>query len=925
MKSCKIKVQLCCVIALVFFVLNSANVFAQSNLISIDFKQAKISEVVVDLERKSGYHFYYDEKMMDSLSLTVKAENKSISAILDNLFNGTGVNYTIFKRDIFLTKHNQLIVQSAKINNVDIQVSQQKTDKYIDGFSELEKVQDALTPNKLYQVGLKTNEIKNVPIIISGYIKEANTGSPIIGAIISSTQNPTLQAISNQIGYYTLSLPYGLNVIDIKAKERPDVQRKIMLYANGKLNIELKERILSLQQVEVLANKVSNTKSLEMGVSRLDLKTIKKVPSLFGEPDILRVILTLPGVQSVGEASTGFNVRGGSTDQNLILLNDATIYNPSHFFGFFSAFNPDIVKDVELYKSTIPENFGGRLASVLEVNNRTGNNKKLTGSAGIGLITSRFNLEGPINKEKTSFIFGGRVTYSNWLLKLLPQDYEQSKASFYDLNLGINHQFNKKNELSISAYYSKDDFKLNTDTSYNYSNKNASLKWKHTFNDRLNASFMAGADFYDYNINSDANPINAYTLGFKISQTNFKSDFRYKVNDKHQLKFGVSAIYYKLNPGSYQPVGSQSLVVTDILPAEQALESAIYVGDEFKVSDEFSINAGIRYSLFNYLGASTINNYAPNLPINEDNLLGTTSYTTGKVIQTYKGPEIRVSARYNLAKDLSVKASYNTLRQYIHLLSNTTAIAPTDIWKLSDPNIKPQFGSQISLGLYKNYNANTIETSVEVYYKKLKDYLDYKSGASLVLNHAIERDVVNTNGKAYGIEFFVKKNMGKLTGWMSYAYARTLLRTENFDQGSLVNEGSFYPANHDKPHAFNFTGNYAFKQRYHLSLNVTYATGRPITLPIAKYNYAGSERVFYSDRNAYRILDYFRTDLSFNIEGNYKVNQRFRNSFTLGIYNLTGRKNAYSTYFTQENGVISGYKLSIFASMLPFISYNIKF
>ncbi|RZK60185.1 MAG: TonB-dependent receptor [Pedobacter sp.] len=915
----RFSIKLFCSSILLLFSISICTAYAQKdNAISVDFKQSKISEVIIDLESKSSFHFYYDPKIMDSLSFTLKAENKSIVFVLDNLFKSVGVNYTIFKKDIFLTKNTQLVVQEITNNPVS------QTVKNIVDLSQSVKVQQAVTPNKLYEIGMKTNELKNIPAILSGNLKEASTGKPIAGAVISS-QSSNVQATTNQSGYYTIELLTGQNILDIKTPGREDTQRQVMLYGNGKLNIELKENILSLKEVEILANKVSNTKSVEMGVNRLDIKTIKKVPSLFGEPDILRVILTLPGVQTVGEASTGFNVRGGSTDQNLILLNDATIYNPSHFFGFFSAFNPDIVKDVELYKSTIPENYGGRLASVLEVTNRTGDKKKFTGSAGIGLITSRFNIEGPIDNGKTSFIFGGRVTYSNWLLKLLPKDYEQSKASFYDLNIGINHQLNEKNEINISGYYSKDDFKLNTDTSYNYSNQNGSIKWKHTFNEKLNVAFTAGFDAYDYSINSNSNPINAYKLGFKISQTNFKTDFRYKIGDKHQFKFGLSAIYYKLNPGSFVPVGNESLVTADILPAEQALESAIYVGDEFKVTEAFSINAGLRYSLYNYLGPQTINNYAPNLPVTEDNLLSTTQYGDKKVIDTYKGPEIRVSGRYNLTKDFSVKASYNTLRQYIHLLSNTTAIAPTDIWKLSDPNIKPQFGSQVSLGLYKNYSANTIETSVEVYYKKLKDYLDYKSGASLVLNHAIERDVVNTNGKAYGIEFLMKKNTGKLTGWMSYAYSRTMLRTEDLEQGSLVNEGSFYPANHDKPHAFNFTGNYAFKQRYHLSFNVTYSTGRPITLPIAKYYYAGSERVYYSDRNAYRIPDYFRTDISFNIEGNYKVNQRFRNSFTMGIYNVTGRKNAYSTYFTQENGVISGYKLSIFASMLPFVSYNIKF
>ncbi|RZL63421.1 MAG: TonB-dependent receptor, partial [Pedobacter sp.] len=636
-------------------------------------------------------------------------------------------------------------------------------------------------------------------------------------------------------------------------------------------------------------------------------------------------VLTLPGVQSVGEASTGFNVRGGATDQNLILLNDATIYNPSHFFGFFSAFNPDLVKDVQLYKSSIPEKFGGRLSSVLEVNNREGNKNKFAGSAGIGIITSRINLEGPIIKDKTSFILGARGTYADWLLKLLPEDFENSAASFYDLNLGINHQINKNNQLIINGYYSKDKFKLNSDTAYSYNNRNASIKWKHGFSQKLNMDVNLGVDLYNYDIGSQANPINSYQLKFGINQQNFKTDFTYGLNSKHTLRFGLSSILYRLSPGSFEPVGAESLVIKDVVPDEKGLESAVYLGDEFTVNDNLAVNVGVRYAIFNYLGPQSVRQYGANLPINDNNVIAENFYGNNKIINTYQAPEFRLSARYSFTNDLSIKASFNTLRQYIHLLSNTTAIAPTDIYKLSDPNIKPQKGNQISFGIYKNIASQGLEMSVETYYKQLEDYLDYKSGATLVMNQNIETDVLGTKGKAYGIELFLKKNVGKLTGWMSYAFSRTMLKMDDPLNDSPVNDGNFYPANHDKPHSFNFTGNYAFKRRYSLSLNVTYSTGRPITVPIAKYQYGGSERVYYSERNAYRIPDYFRTDLAFNIDGNHKVNQTFHNSFTFGLYNLTGRKNAYSTYFSNDGGVINGYKLSIFASVLPFVTYNIKF
>jgi len=914
---------ICCLLFLC-----STKVHAQS-VYSVDYNQAKVSSIVTDLEAKSGFHFYYDKLLVDSVIITAKIDQKPLNYILSTIFENTGINFVIQQKYVFLTKHKSIKPDLAQGYYIDRSKAQQNqadlpTTADSDLDDQAEKTLNAVTPNKIYEIGIKSNIIKKGSGIVAGYVRDLRSGEPIGGAIIS-TEDFKIKALSNDQGLYSISLPYGAHTLIVKASGNRDSKRQVVVYGDGKLNIELREKVVSLKEVRIVSNRASNVKSLEMGVNRLDMKTIRKVPAVFGEPDILRVILTLPGVQSVGEASTGFNVRGGSADQNLILLNDATIYNPSHFFGFFSAFNPDIVKEVQLYKSTIPEKFGGRLASVLEVVNREGDKSKITGSAGIGLITSRFNIEGPIDSGKTSFIFGGRTTYSNWMLKLLPADYEKSKAAFYDFNLGINHQINEKNSIALSAYYSKDNFKLNSDTNYNYSNRNISIKWKQSINQKLNGALTVASDFYEYNIKSDVNPVNAYQLNFNINQSSLKYDMVYALNPKHKLNFGISSIYYKLKPGNFTPVGDKSLVTTDIVPSEQALESAIFIGDQYDVTNDFSINAGLRYSIYNYLGPQTIRNYPSNLPLTEANMLSTTAYGKNKLINSYGGPEIRVSARYNFKPDFSVKAAYNTLRQYIHLLSNTTAIAPTDVWKLSDPNIKPQFGDQVSLGVYKNFEVQGYETSVEVYYKKLTDFLDYKSGANLVLNQHIETDLISTKGKAYGIEFLVKRNYGKLNGWMSYAYSRTVLKMDDITIGPLVNRGEFYPANYDKPHAFNFTGNYRFKHRYNLSLNLTYSTGRPITLPIAKYYYGGSERVYYADRNANRIPDYFRSDVSFNIEGNHKVHQRTHNSYTIGFYNLTGQKNPYSVYYTQEGGVINGYKLSIFASVIPFINYNIKF
>ena len=915
-----------------FFVLLKVGYSQQTTgqTISVNFQQATIEQFVTELEAKTGYHFYYEPKKFDSLKVTVQVDNKSMETVLDAAFKNTAFHYAITaNHEVFLTKGREIQLSLAagffgiktgaetQKNNVVIQVKD-----FADTKDKV--VPEATTENKLYEIGTKTNTIGAGNATLSGYVRDGKSGEAVVGASIYVTNTKTGVA-SDQFGYFTLSLPKGRQILSVRGLGMRDTRRQIVLYSDGKLIIEMKEQITSLKEVKISAEKVANVRNVQLGVNRLDIKSIKQVPTVFGEADVLRVVLTLPGVQSVGEATTGFNVRGGSADQNLILMNDATIYNPSHFFGFFSSFNPDIVKDIELYKSSIPEKFGGRLSSVLDVTNREGNKKKFTGSAGIGLITSRLNVEGPIFKDRTSFSFGGRTTYSDWLLKLLPEAYKHSQASFYDLNLDISHQIDDKNNIYVSTYLSKDKFKLNSDTSYGYSNRNANIKWKHNFNDKLFSVIGAGIDRYQYNIASFDNPVNAYKLNFDINQTNFKADFTYYLNRKNTVNFGLSSIFYKLHPGNFQPNNPKSLVAPDVIPTQRALESALYVGDKYDFTEDFSVSGGVRYSLYSFLGPQTVYNYAPNLPKTSSNLLDSTNYSSGKFIKTYSGPEVRLSARYQLGDNTSLKGGYNTLRQYIHLLSNTTAIAPTDVWQLSDPNIKPQYGDQVSLGIYRNLKSNTIETSVEVYYKRLRDYLDYRSGANLVLNHHIENDVLATQGKAYGIEFLIKKTTGKANGWISYTYSRTFLRQTDPNEGELINGGLYYPANFDKPHDFNFIGNYRFSHRFSISLNVTYSTGRPITLPVAKYEYGGSERVYYSDRNQYRIPDYFRSDFSMNIEGNHKVHQLTHNSFTIGVYNLTGRQNAYSTYFTEQNGVISGYKLSIFAKPIPFINYNIRF
>jgi hypothetical protein len=893
--------------------------------ISGDFDNVKLAEFFRRLEQQASYKFYYDISQLDSFVLRLNVREQTLSQVLQEAFKGTDIRFSIDNngRNVYITKGLTIITELPKDlfarNNGMTTGNAVVHDSLADYDIDAKKITRA---EKLVEIGNKADAKRGV-VTITGFIRNSKTGEPVTNASVYVDSN--YAATTDMDGRYTVNVPTGSHVLGVTLVGMKDTRLRMSVYSRGKLDIDMDEQVQTLKEVVVSSNRVVNIKSVQMGVQRLTIENIRRIPTVFGEADVLRAIVSLPGVKTVGEASTGFNVRGGSADQNLILFNDATIYNPSHFFGLFSAFNPDVIKDIELYKSSVPAKYGGRLSSVLDISGREGNKKEITGSAGIGLVTSRFHIEGPLAKNKTSFILGGRTTYANWLLNLLPSEYKNSRASFQDVNLIIHHRIDSNNHIYFSGYFSNDRFSLASDTTYGYSNRNLSLKWRHQFNRKFSSILIAGFDQYLYNVSSDENKVNAFRLGFDINQFNLRADFEYFMNSKHSFDFGVSSIRYKLHPGFFDPLGSQSAVSPDEVQAEQAIESGAYFTHRFNPTPKLSFSTGLRYSLFNYLGPQEVRIYTPGQPITPTNLSGTKEYDKGKMIQTYGGPEYRVSVRYAFSNTFSIKAAFNSLRQYIHLLSNTAIIAPTDIWKLSDVNIKPQKGAQLSFGIYNNFRSNTIETSIEAYYKKITDYLDYKPGASLFLNHSIETEVINTRGKAYGIEVLIKKTVGKLTGWISYTYSRILLQASDTTQGVLVNKGNYYPANYDKPHDVTLTGNFKLNHRFSVSLNSTYSTGRPITLPIGRYYYAGSQRVLYSDRNAHRIPDYFRTDFSMNIEGNHKIKQKTHNSWTIGVYNLLGRKNPYSVYYVSEGGLVHGYKLSIFGSIIPFVNFNVNF
>lgn len=752
--------------------------------------------------------------------------------------------------------------------------------------------------NKTYEIG-DPGAGRSGKVYLSGHVRDVSSGEPLTGVSVYDTASGAY-TVTDADGFYRISLPVGDGQLSLSGYSLDDMHLNLKLFDDGTLDVVMKEKVTALSGAVISADAVSYHRDTKIGLERMRINIVSKIPSAFGEGDIIKAVLTLPGVKSVGEASSGFNVRGGSTDQNLILFNDGILYNPTHLFGIFSAFNPDVISEVELYKSSIPVEFGGRISSVLDVRGREGNSNKVEGSLGIGLLTSRFHLEGPIAKGKTTFILGGRTTYSNWLLNLMPaySNFHGGSADFSDLNASLTHKVNDKNTIQAYAYWSRDGFSFSRDTTFRYSNLDVSMKWRSRIGNRLNLVASAGYDQYGAQFDNDFNEMSGYRIGVTIRQGFAKATFHYAAGSAHNFTYGASAIWYDLMPGELSPLHENTLVAHRRLDTQNALEPAIYFSDTWTMTPQLMLEGGVRVS-------------------------GLAAFNPSKF---YANPELRLSGKYSFRDNLSLKAGFNTMSQYIHLISNTSSISPIDSWQLSNAQIRPQNGWQAASGLYWTIGGGQADLSLEAYYKRTSHYLDYKSGATLMMNEHLAEDLVETYGKAYGVELMAKKTSGKLTGWVSYSYARSMLR-EMYDRGvETINGGAWYNAPHDKPHEAKMVANYKFTHRYSLSANLDYATGRPVTMPVGIYRYGGGWRLAYSERNSYRIPDYFRLDLAINIEPGHYLRQLTHMSWTVGVYNVTGRKNAYSVFFSTNGGRgIAGRMLSVFACQIPYINLNLKF
>jgi len=762
---------------------------------------------------------------------------------------------------------------------------------------------------------------------ISGYVKDAKNGESLIGVSIYK-QGTSIAVTSNVYGFYSLTLPQGNHTILFTYLGYTTQQKEITLTKNTTLNVELPEESKELNEVVITSEREDqNVKSMEMSSIKMDIKQIAKIPALLGEVDVIRSIQLLPGVTTMGEGATGFNVRGGNIDQNLILMDEAPVYNSSHLFGFFSIFNPDAVKDVKLIKAGIPAQYGGRLSSILDIRMKEGNSKKFQINGGIGTIFSRLSIEGPIIKDKMSFIIAVRRSYIDVLARpILKRNYAalgSAQFYFYDLTAKINYKINDKNTLFLSGYLGRDV--LGAGFNFNYGNATITLRWNHLFSDKLFLNTTAFYSNYDYGLGfSNASSNTAFNWTSKIVNYSIKPDFTYYLNPKNTIHFGGQSILTQFQPGNTAITTSDGSVSHVNLPYKYSMENALYIGDEYKITSRFNMEAGLRYSLFNYMGQGNAYTFYDTVPGAHKRFKDTVHYNMFQTITKYGNFEPRFSVKYEINDNSSIKASYNRTAQYIHLVSNTAAATPLDIWTPSTNNIKPQLCDQFALGYFKNLKENMFETSVEVYYKKLQNLLDYVDNASLLLNKYAEQDLLQGKGKAYGAEFYIKKKKGKLNGWISYTYSRTLRLVEG------ISTNAWYPSKYDRPHNLSIVLNYDFNKRWNVAANFVYISGTPNTFPNVRFELQGYVQGYNTTglRNNFRNTDYNRLD--FSATYNFKKNdtRRWQSSIVFSVYNAYARKNAFAIYFQADptNPVqTQAIRYSIIGTIIPAITYNFKF
>jgi hypothetical protein len=757
---------------------------------------------------------------------------------------------------------------------------------------------------------------------VKGKVRDNEMKTLLPGALFAIPQLELAVQTDNK-GEFTLQIPEGTYIGYFSSIGKQTEQKILKIYREQEIDVTLFESVSELDLVTVTDRAIdANVMSTLPGATRMPMEELKLLPPLLGEVDVIKSMLLLPGVSTVGEGASGFNVRGGGVDQNLILMDGAPVFNPSHMFGFFSIFNQDAVNDATLYKGDIPAQYGGRLSSVLDIKTISGNTEEWSLNGGVGFLSSRLGVNGPLN-ERTQLMATVRAAYPTWVLRKIPNiSVSESSTNFLDGNLRIDHQINERNSLTLSGYTSTDYFRFGADTAYTWQTNLASLKWKAYLGKNLGSEVNLTYSGYRYAVVGEASQLD-FELQSTIDNLGLQQQFEWSGEKLEGLQFGYQINSYRMGMGDLKANSEESLVSPEQIQDEQGLEGALYFQMPWKINDRLQGQVGLRYSHFAALGPKEVYLYESGVQMEPETIIDTVYYDSGDVIQSYGGFEPRFTLRYAFTEDFSVKASVNRSIQYLHLLTNNFAAAPVDLWKLSDSYIEPQKAWQYALGLYKNLNQNKIETSLELYYKDMPSIVEYRDGAQLFLNPTLETDLVMGSGYAYGSEFLIRKNSGKLNGWISYTFSRTLRKVVP-DYGEAINKGEYFPANWDQPHDLTIVSTWQPVRRISFNATFNYRTGRPITLPSGIYDIGGEIVIDYQERNQARIPDYHRLDLGMTYYFYQKKNSNYKSYITLSFYNVYARKNAFSWYFqpTPELGIPKSYRLSVIGTMIPSVTYN---
>jgi hypothetical protein len=905
-----------------FFLLSDCFGQCTNMLVNRNLNNFNFSVLVHILETKSDVHFYYYPDSIPDILVTINQDSSVLLDVLQNQFRKYGIHVTCDDRNnYYVVKGSPIICEIPgsvykKIPEYETQVIyKEETKDYID--TKEEYINDTLV------IGSINSENPYRKAVFSGTVRDYKSGEPVIGATVYIEELKTGVVTGNK-GSFQISVPRGEYTLVVSSLDKIPHKYDLYIHSSGSSVLYVEPKLIALDEVIISAQKYDRVKSTSMGIERLTALEIKEIPVVLGERDVLKVALMLPGIQKAGEATNGFNVRGSPADQNIFYLDNIPVYNVNHLAGFFSAIHPEAMSGFSIYKSNIPVQYGGRLSSIFDIETKKGSREKFGMHGGISPISANILIDNPLPGKKGSILIGGRSTYSNWLLNQVRNpEIRNSDAYFGDLLSTIEYEPNNSNQFELVGYYSHDHINYNHLVEHTYSNKGIALKWKHLIRDKHNFESSLVFSQYDFDESNHEIVYDLFRHSYYIRHYQWKNTFVLRPHPKHTIITGIDNTFYSQSRGKHYLLQENRVIASNDLGTEQALETGLFLGDEWNISAKISAYAGLRYNLYNYLGPQDIYRYNSD-EFQIDNIIDTTHYGKFSIIKTYQKPDIRFAFKYLVHPLLSIKVSYNQLQQDIVMLSNTLSIAPTDKWKLADYYLKPLTGSQYSLGFYFNSSARRWEFAAEGYYKQVSNLVEYKDGANLLITEIPETELLQGNLQVYGLEFMLERNYGKLTGWLNYTYTKTRVQVESTNPLNQVNNGLPFPANYDKPHSVNLVSNYRLTKRFSLAWNIVYSTGRPYTSPVSVYYLDGNPVINYSLRNEIRMPDYFRIDFSVNLEGNLLKKKFAHGSWMFSVYNLTGRKNAYSVYFLENDGKIEGYKLSIFGAPIYTVTYIFK-